>query len=80
MSARTFTSLLLLLFIALKLCGVIKWSWWWVMAPMWIPAILAGCVGLFLVVYIKFFETKEQKSAREIGDAIRAYGKALGHK
>lgn len=24
-------------FIILKLCGVISWSWWWVLAPTWIP-------------------------------------------
>ena len=27
--------LLFLLFIGLKLCGVIDWSWWWVTAPFW---------------------------------------------
>lgn len=29
--------LLLILFIGLKLAGVISWSWIWVLAPMWIP-------------------------------------------
>ena len=23
-------------FIILKLCGVITWSWWWVLSPIWI--------------------------------------------
>jgi hypothetical protein len=27
-------------FIALKLTGVIAWSWWWVLSPMWISGIL----------------------------------------
>lgn len=22
-------------FVTLKLCGVINWSWWWVTAPFW---------------------------------------------
>ena len=35
-----FTSLLLLLFIGLKITGVIDWSWWWVLSPMWIGWIL----------------------------------------
>lgn len=39
-------SLSLLAFIALKLAGVINWSWWWVLAPLWIilaqPALAAG--------------------------------------
>jgi len=30
-----FLSLLALLFIGLKLCGVIDWSWWWVTLPLW---------------------------------------------
>ena len=35
-----FTSLLQLAFIVLKLCGVIVWSWKWVLAPTWIPLVL----------------------------------------
>ena len=31
-----FAGLLTLVFIVLKLCGVIAWSWWWVLAPVWI--------------------------------------------
>lgn len=28
---------LLVVFIVLKLCEVIAWSWWWVLCPLWIP-------------------------------------------
>lgn len=35
------SSMLLILFITLKLTGVINWSWWWVLAPFWIPLSLA---------------------------------------
>lgn len=36
-SARgiTFCGLLGIVFIVLKLCGTITWSWWWVTAPLW---------------------------------------------
>ena len=34
------TGLLTILFIALKLTGYIKWSWWWVLSPIWISAII----------------------------------------
>jgi len=38
---------MLLLFMALKLCDVIDWSWWWVLSPLWITfvlfAILTAC-------------------------------------
>jgi len=38
---------LLVVFIVLKLTGVITWSWLWVLAPFWIP--LAIVVLLFVV-------------------------------
>lgn len=55
-----FLGLLTIVFIVLKLIGVISWSWWLVTLPMWIgPAILLG-IGLFAlvlyVVYKTFFE------------------------
>jgi len=27
-----------IVFLVLKLIGKIDWSWWWVTAPLWIPA------------------------------------------
>ena len=33
----SFLSLLFLIFLTLKLCNVIAWSWWWISAPLWIP-------------------------------------------
>ena len=35
-----FSSLLAILFITLKLTGVITWSWLWVLAPIWIPFVI----------------------------------------
>lgn len=43
-----FGGLLTLLFIAFKMTGVIAWSWWWVLSPLWIPFALA--VGLLAVM------------------------------
>lgn len=34
-------SLLGVLFIGLKLAGVIAWSWWWVTAPFWGAFVIA---------------------------------------
>lgn len=36
-----FVGALTLVFIALKLCGKIQWSWIWVLSPIWISIILA---------------------------------------
>ena len=37
-----------IIFIILKLCKVINWSWWWVTAPFWIEA----CIGLLALMLI----------------------------
>lgn len=45
-----FFSILTILFIALKLCHVINWSWWWVLAPILIPIYIAViALGLLLI-------------------------------
>jgi hypothetical protein len=46
-----FFTLLAILFIGLKLGGVIAWSWWWVLAPIWIP-LLVGVVIIAVVLVI----------------------------
>ena len=43
-----FVEVLTLLFIALKLCGVISWSWLWVLAPVWITFAIIGVIGLLI--------------------------------
>lgn len=51
----SFSGLLFLVFLVLKLVGVIKWSWWWITAPLWIPVALVVVifVGCFIVLSIK---------------------------
>ena len=39
---------LTVLFVALKLCDIIDWSWWWVLSP--IPITLGIALGVFAVV------------------------------
>ena len=50
-----FTGLVTVLFVGLKLGGVIGWSWWWVLAPLWLPlafaASLALVFGLGFLIY-----------------------------
>lgn len=38
------SSVLLVVFVVLKLTQVIDWSWWWVLSPLWIG------FGLFLLI------------------------------
>ena len=35
------TMVLFLIFLTLKLTGLIDWSWWWVTSPLWLPVLLA---------------------------------------
>jgi len=42
-----FPEALTLLFIGLELGGVIDWSWWWVLSPVWVAAL--GLVAVSLV-------------------------------
>ena len=38
--------------IVLKLTGVIAWSWWWVLSPLWISGILLAPVLCVLLVLL----------------------------
>ncbi len=51
----SFCGMLTIAFIVLKLAGHITWSWWWVLAPTWIPlAIVLVCLlVLGIATYIK---------------------------
>jgi membrane protein YdbS with pleckstrin-like domain len=45
------SGLTFIVFLVLKLCGVIDWSWWWVTAPLWGPFALL-IAGLFIYIII----------------------------
>ena len=44
----SFMGFLGILFITLKLVGVIDWSWWWVTAPIWGGLAVALVLGVAL--------------------------------
>lgn len=51
-----FAGLLTVAFVVLKLVGVIAWSWWWVLSPLWIAValslallLIAGIIALIAV-------------------------------
>jgi hypothetical protein len=47
-----FVGVLAIVFVTLKLLGYISWSWWWVLSPLWIAAILFVVVLLLVVLVI----------------------------
>lgn len=42
-----FAGALTLIFITLKLTGVIAWSWFWVLFPVLVVPVIAGCMVAF---------------------------------
>ena len=47
-----FGGVLGILFITLKLLGKIDWSWWWVLSPLWIGALVFLLVVGFAVLVV----------------------------
>lgn len=45
-----FVGLLGLVFIVLKLCGVITWSWIWVLSPIWIPVVFVLSITIIFFI------------------------------
>ena len=45
-----FLGLLTILFIGLKLCGQVTWSWLWVLCPLWIIPAVFGSVALAYLI------------------------------
>lgn len=39
-------------FVVLKLVSVINWSWWWVLAPFWIPLALTAIILIIGIVFV----------------------------
>lgn len=53
----SFTTVLLIIFIVLKLVGSIAWSWWWVLSPLWIP------IALWLIIIFIVLITEAIKAS-----------------
>lgn len=60
-SGINFFELLGIVFIILRLCGVIGWPWVWVLAPIWMPIGLYGLVFLIVFIWAKLKDRKERQ-------------------
>ena len=54
-SGVNFLELLGLLFIGLKLMGVIDWSWWYVTMPLYLPLIIILIIFLGAIIFKVIF-------------------------
>ena len=43
---------LTLLFVILKLTGVVGWSWWWVLSPIWIASLIILMLFILTAVMV----------------------------
>lgn len=59
-------SLITLALIAMKLFSVIGWSWWWVLSPIWVPAVIAVLSIVAELFYLRHVEGLIWKSMRRI--------------
>lgn len=48
-------TILLVIFITLKLCNIITWSWLWVLSPLWISFLIAFFITILMVIIDVFF-------------------------
>jgi glucan phosphoethanolaminetransferase (alkaline phosphatase superfamily) len=51
-----FCGLLTIVFIVLKLCKVIEWSWIWVLSPLWIPILIVILVLIIIFIFAIIFK------------------------
>ena len=54
---KNVSGLLLVAFVVLKLCGVINWSWLWVLSPLWI----VFSIVVILAVVATILEEKQKR-------------------
>ena len=47
-----FGTVLGIIFIILKLCKVINWSWLWVLSPFWISWVLALIIFVIFIIWV----------------------------
>lgn len=61
-SGISFTGLLTIVFITLKLTNYIDWSWWWVLSPIWVTL---GLVLIILIFYLIVKTISDRKAFKK---------------
>lgn len=60
-SGLSLSTVLTVIFIVLKLTGVIDWSWWWILSP---TLISLGFLGVFLICVLIAHISSERDATR----------------
>ena len=53
--------ILFIVFLILRLCKVIDWSWWWVTSPLWIMALFVIMVMILCVIIGVLMELRKKR-------------------
>ncbi len=64
---------LAIVFVVLKLCGLIDWSWWWVLAPLWIS------LAVFLVLFAVSLIIHWWRNRKKADAPVRCKGCLFAH-
>lgn len=62
------STILTIIFIVLKLCGVIPWAWVWVFCPIWGGCALALVIAIFVLICGCVVEAVENKKTKKQGE------------
>ena len=54
-----FTGVLTIVFIVLKLIGVISWSWVWVLSPLWISFTVAFLFAIIAIAVVNSVQRRD---------------------
>jgi hypothetical protein len=60
--AQNVSTIALLTLIVLKLAGLIAWSWWWVLSPLWINGIVLA--AMLCAVLAPLFRRRRRRGRR----------------
>ena len=57
---RGLLEMLLVIFVVLKVAGLVDWSWAFVLAPFWVPCAIVGACILLIVLIKRLAEGDKQ--------------------
>ena len=60
LNLSSLSTLLLVLFIGLKLGNVIEWAWIWVLSPLWLPIVLI-CFAWLIIWFFGWLLLRDSK-------------------
>ena len=46
--------------VTLKVAGVLDWSWWWILSPIWVPYAAFGLILTILVIISELMDNGDE--------------------